>query len=95
MSRAEEYGIDLSKETRTIRRMVTKFLAEYLPVEDESEGSSTDLRDTIDAKFSSSTYDDLGRVTELLEDVSPYWAAREEADELDDENEDGDATDQL
>lgn len=94
MSRAEEYGIDLSKETSTIRRMVTKFLAEYLPVEDESESSATDLRDTLDSMFSSSTYDDLGRVTELLEDVSPYWAEREESDELNDDEE-GEAAEQL
>ncbi len=95
MSRAEEYGIDLSKETLTIKRMVSKFLAENLPVEDEEDSSATDLRDTLDSMFSSSTYADLGRVTELLEDVSPYWASREEADEVNTDEEEGEAADQL
>lgn len=86
MSRAEEHGIDLSKETRIIKRMVTQFLAAYVPA-DDSDDLAQELRDALDAKFQASTYDDLGRCTELLEDVAGVWCVREEAEETEEDEE--------
>jgi len=82
MGRAEELGLDLSDDTSEVKRIVENFLKRYDPSED---GGVTieEVQDIIEKTFPRASYETVGRVMELLEDVSVDWEERDEDDEGD------------